>query len=135
MDDGSHKTRLEAACTTSTSTGKKYLHLKNSTYEEMDHFISDGFRDDLRPVLLGLLQENPAYRFPVHKLLENDWLMKEELPEILPHLWRSINVMYIGTPLVPACHLRTDSDLPIMIRLVQSTMFVKKQCLRGAGLV
>ena len=79
MDDRSHKTRLEAACTTSTITGKKYLHLKNSAYKEMDHFISHGFRDDLRPVLLGLLQENPAYRFPVYKLVENHWLMKEEV--------------------------------------------------------
>ena len=53
--------------------------LENGVYDEMEEFIPAEFRDGFRPVLLGLLKENPAHRSSVHELLQNDWLMKKEV--------------------------------------------------------
>lgn len=53
--------------------------LENKVYDETEEFIPAEFCDGFRPVLLGLLRENLAYRSLVYELLENDWLMKEEI--------------------------------------------------------
>ena len=46
---------------------------------EMNEVIPADLRDGFRPILLGLLQSDPSRRSSVRELLENRWLMKEEI--------------------------------------------------------
>ena len=51
--------------------------LKDPDSVEMKELIPAELRDCFRPILLALLQRDPAHRASVQQLLDNDWLMKE----------------------------------------------------------
>lgn len=58
--------------------GERIESIKDPECVEMNELIPIELRDGFRPVLLALLQRDPAHRSSVQELLDYDWLMTEE---------------------------------------------------------